>query len=132
MPFQPDIDAVTSRKRILRKDEIDLEELERVAKLHATKKDIAEWFRCSPSTLDNDPYFSVIIKAQNGTKQRLKQKALQRALEGDSDMMLKFCLTNYCKWSDKQVTEVTNELGEQGFTITVIPPAVRSESDEES
>lgn len=130
MPFQENIDAVTTRKRSIKNDEIDLIELERVARLHATKKDIAEWFRCSPSTLDNDPYYSIIIKAQNETKQRLKQKAIQRALEGDSDVMLKFCLTNYCKWSDKQVTEVTNELGEQGFTITVIPPAPRI--DEES
>jgi hypothetical protein len=128
MPYQSDID-IKSKKRILRKDEIDLDELERVAKLHATRKDIAEWFRCSTSTLDNDPYYSVIIKAQNETKQRLKQKALQRALQEDSDMMLKFCLTNYCKWSDKQVTEVTNELGEQGFTITVIPPAARPDEE---
>jgi len=129
MPYQSDIDK-TNKKRTIVKGDIDLVELERVARLHATRKDIAEWFRCSPSTLDSDPYYSVIIKAQNETKQRLKQKALQRALEEDSDMMLKFCLTNYCKWSDKQVTEVTNELGEQGFTITVIPPAARP--DEES
>lgn len=121
------IEDVKTKKRIIRKDEIDLEELAKIAALHATNNEIAEWFRCSRSCLDNDPYHSVIIKARNQTKQRLKQKALQRALEADSDPMLKFCLINYCGWTDKIVNQVENTENSTGFTVTVIPPKPRDE-----
>lgn len=124
MPKQSqDVLEVKARKRKIEHNSIDLEELEKVARLHATMADIAEWFRCSISTLNNDPYYSVIIKARNDTKQKLKQKALQRALEDGSDSMLKFCLTNYCGWSDKVVNQVENtDNSQNGFTISLIPP----------
>jgi hypothetical protein len=124
-----DIANVKTRKRKLHKGEINLEELGKVARLHATKREIAEWFRCSMSVLDDDPYHSVIIQAQNETKQRLKQKALQRALEESSDQMLVFCLKNYCGWSDKITQQIENTEESNGFTITVIPPKSRNQND---
>jgi hypothetical protein len=113
-----------SRKGVMNNRlQIDLEELAKVASFHLTLMEIADWFGCSSSALNYEPYKSVIKKAHNETKQRLKQKALQRAIEESSDKMLQFCLTNYCGWSDKTtaVMETNNESG-SGFTITVIPP----------
>jgi len=81
---------------------VNHEELERLARLHLTSKEIAEWFNCSVELLQREPYLSIIVKGRSETKQRLKQKAIQRAFE-NSDTMLIFCLKNYCGWGDNKV-----------------------------
>jgi len=84
---------------------VDMDELERLSKLHLTAGEIAEWFGCSPELLQRDPYLSIIQRGRADTKQRLKQKAIQRALEDNSDTMLIFSLKNYCKWGDNGPTD---------------------------
>jgi len=45
--------------------------------------------------------------------------------------MLKFCLKNYCGWTENnQVIQVQEDLTNNGFTITVIPPRSRSENND--
>lgn len=85
---------------------IDLEELKRLARLHLTNIDIAEWFGCDINTLSKTPYTEIILNAKSETKQRLKQKAIQRALIDNSDTMLIFCLKNYCGWTNNDKVEI--------------------------
>lgn len=84
---------------------IDIKELERLSHLHLTTNELAEWFGCHRTTLDREPYLSIIQRGRAETKQRLKQKAIQRALEDNSDTMLIFSLKNYCKWGDNGPTD---------------------------
>ena len=89
---------------------VDIKELEKVAKLNCTTKEMAIFFGCSRELLDQPRYAAIIQKSREDVKQRLKQKAVQRALVDDSDTMLIFCLKNYCGWSnnDKTQIELTN------------------------
>jgi|694.fasta_scaffold19564_17 hypothetical protein len=131
MPPKEKVDEVKTKRRSIKNYEIDLQQLEDIAKLHATNAEIALFFRCSASTLDNDPYYSIIVRARDETKQKLKKAALRRALEESSDQMLKFCLKNYCGWTENnQVIQVQEDLTNNGFTITVIPPRSRSENND--
>lgn len=87
---------------------IDKEELTRLSRLHLTNEEMAEWFNCAVSVLSTEPYKTIIHKGKSEIKQRLKQKAIQRALQENSDTMLIFCLKNYCGWNDnKQSMDVT-------------------------
>lgn len=87
---------------------VDHEELQKLARLHLTSVEMAEWFGCSVDLLTREPYLSIIHKGKSETKQRLKQKAIQRALVDNSDTMLIFCLKNYCKWGDNGPTDQTD------------------------
>ena len=53
----------------------------------------------------------VQYKAQRmeGIKTQLIHKALERAIQGNSNTMLIFCLKNICGWSDKAEKEITAE-----------------------
>lgn len=84
---------------------IDVVDLERLARLHLTNRELAEWFNVNENTLALEPYKHIIAKGKSETKQRLKQKAIQRALIDDSDTMLIFCLKNYCGWSNNEKQE---------------------------
>lgn len=103
---------------------IDKEELVRLARLHVTLQEMAEWFKCTREYLSMEPFITLINDAKSETKQRLKQKALQRALVDNSDPMLKFCLKNYCKWSDADIVSDGDtpaaEQSSHGFYIKVI------------
>lgn len=108
----------------------DLDELQRLARLHVTYKEIAEWFGCNESLLQYEPYVSIIAKARSETKQRLKQRALQRALVEGSDTLLIFCLKNYCGWGDnKAIIGESEDTHQQGYTIQIIPPVVAKQED---
>jgi hypothetical protein len=111
----------------------DLEELERLARLHVTYKEMAEWFGCNESLLQYEPYFTIIAKARSETKQRLKQKALQRALVENSDTLLIFCLKNYCGWGDNKSIIGEGEVPSQrGYTIQIIPPVNQNNNEPQS
>jgi hypothetical protein len=79
---------------------IHIQDLQKLAALHTSMKEIANWFGVPVTTLENDPWHTLIQDARSTTKQRLKTKAIDRALNADSDTMLKFCLANYCGFSD--------------------------------
>ena len=98
---------------------IDEVELKRLAELHITNKEIAQWFSVHEDTL-GQPYYAEIIKnGKSLTKQRLKQKAIQRALQDNSDTMLIFCLKNYCGWSNNDNAKPI-EVEEPAMTIEQI------------
>ena len=84
---------------------VDKDELAKLARLHLTNIEIADWFGCTSDLLSRSPYIEIIQKAKSETKQHLKQKAMQRALHDNSDTMLIFCLKNYCKWGDQGPTD---------------------------
>lgn len=81
---------------------IDEEELERMSRLHLTNTEIAQWFNCDINTLSLEPYRTIIANGKSETKQRLKQKIIQRALIDNSDTALIFALKNYCGWGDNK------------------------------
>ena len=90
--------------------------------MHLTTVEIANWFGCSRALLECEPFVAIIDKGRAETKQRLKQKALQRALVEDSDVMLKFCLKNYCGWTDVPTMNVSPDstVNNTGFTVSFI------------
>lgn len=117
---------------------IDTDDLIRLARLHLTFKELADWFGVTTEYMQTEPFASIVQKAKSETKQRLKQKALQRALSDGSDTMLKFCLKNYCGWSDNDtITNTPNETGDiersSGFTVSIISKkTTEQDNDNES
>jgi len=105
---------------------IDVDVLTNLARLHTTNAEIAKWFGIHPATLSHSPYIEIIEKAKSETRQRLKRKAISRALDDNSDTMLIFCLKNYCGWSNNDAAKpiqsdiqplTENEINEQIETI---------------
>lgn len=86
---------------------LDPLEVERVAILNCTQVELATFFNCSVELLLTEPYRSILTKGREQIKQRLKQKAIQLALNEDNVPMLKYSLANYCGWSNNNNAEIT-------------------------
>lgn len=92
-----------------KKIEIDMEQLENLAKLRPSLADCAAFFKCSEDTITQiikrkfNKTFKVFINEQVvHTKSELLRKALSEAFrETPNTKMLDLCLKNYCGWSDK-------------------------------
>ncbi len=63
------------------------EEVEKLALLHCTNKEIAEFFGIAVKTLEYN-FADLIQKARNVTKQRLRRAQLEVALKGNVPMLI--------------------------------------------
>lgn len=93
------------------------DELRRLSRLHLTDQEMADWLDCHITTLQLPQYKKIIHDGRSETKQRLKQKVIQRALDDNSDTALIFALKNYCGWSNNDKVEMKIE-------GTVPPPSL--------
>lgn len=63
------------------------EEVEKLAKLWCTDKEIAEWFGIDTNTLKYN-FSDIIIKGRSETKQALRRAQLKNALSGNTTMQI--------------------------------------------
>jgi len=111
---------------------VDEKQLAKLAGAHLTTKEISAILDISVSALEKSPYKEIISVERGLTKQRLKQKALQRALIDSSDVMLKFCLKNYCGMTDNDIIPIdgNGEDSNVGYTIKIVrPQAFKSKAE---
>jgi AraC-like DNA-binding protein len=94
-----------------------MHQLEELLRHRLSLEDCADFFRCSPDTIERrirenaDMTFSEFRKqSMVHTRLKLIKHALTRAEE--SDTMAIFCLKNICGWKDKQP-------GEEGPAVAV-------------
>ena len=85
---------VVGRKKIV----IPEEEFYKLACLHLSWRELGQHFGVHENTL-RDNFRDLYTKGVNSTKQRLRQKALDMALNGDRVMLI-FSLKNLVGWSD--------------------------------
>jgi hypothetical protein len=67
--------------------DIDRETVIKLARLHATRADIARWFGVDPDTIATR-FQQDIDLAMAETRTRLKNKMLEKALNGDTTMLI--------------------------------------------
>jgi len=126
--------------------EIDAEQLNKILKLRPTINDCAAIFNCSVKAIERfirreyDRTFTEQRDRQvSFTKNKLIQKALTLALEGDTKMLI-FALKNLCDWSEKH--EVTGEINVNSITdllmsadqdaLDITPKTIEGEVEERS
>ena len=63
------------------------EEVYKLAKLHCTNREIAEWFGIEESTLKYN-FSDIMAKGRTETKQALRRAQLKNALEGNTTMQI--------------------------------------------
>ena len=67
--------------------DIDEDEVRRLGMIGCTDGDIATWFGCEASTITKR-FSGILAKAREGTRQRLRKKQLEMALNGDRTMLI--------------------------------------------
>ena len=87
--------TVTKEGIVVGRDKIVVvpEEVEKLAKLWCTNREIAEWFGIEESTLKYN-FSDIIAKGRSETKQALRRAQLKNALEGNTTMQI---------WLGKQI-----------------------------
>jgi hypothetical protein len=66
---------------------IDEDEVRRLGMIGCTDRDISVWFGCDEQTIANR-FSDILAKAREGTRQRLRKKQLEMALNGDRTMLI--------------------------------------------
>jgi hypothetical protein len=97
--------TVTKEGIVVGRDKVVVvpEEVYKLAKLHCTNREIAEWFGIEESTLKYN-FSDIIIKGRSETKQALRRAQLKSALEGNTSMMI-WLGKNILKQSDNPIDE---------------------------
>ena len=97
--------------------ELDFKELDKLCAIHATRKEIADWFECSEDTIDRRcmENFGITFasyyeqKAVNG-KMSLRRKQFESAMAGNVTLMI-WLGKQYLGQSDKQdVSQTIQEI----------------------
>ena len=99
--------------------QVDITELKELAEMQLSNAEIARWFGVHSDFVSMEPYNSIIDNARSNIKQRLARKAVQRAIEGDSDAVLIFALKSVNKWGVEDKTPVAAPI-QSGFSIKLI------------
>lgn len=84
------------------------EEVAKLAQMHCTNKEMADFFGVKLQTF-MDNFRDIVNKNKLITKQRLRQAMLQQALSGDRVLMI-FLSKNYLGMSDNPLSEESNEI----------------------
>jgi hypothetical protein len=82
---------------------IELEEVKKLASLHLTYKDMAEFFGCKETTF-RDNFRSVVEKSRQVTKQRLMEAMLESAIVKQNPTILVWTSKNLLNWTDQPVS----------------------------
>lgn len=84
------------------------EEVAKLAQMHCTNKEMADFFGVKLQTF-MDNFRDIITKNKLITKQRLRQAMLQQALSGDRVLMI-FLSKNYLGMSDNPLSDESSEI----------------------
>lgn len=82
---------------------IELEEVKKLASLHLTYKDMAQFFGCRETTF-RDNFRSVVEKSRQVTKQRLMEAMLESAIVKQNPTILVWTSKNLLNWTDQPVS----------------------------
>ena len=92
--------------------ELNWDELAKLCAIHATKKEIADWFECSEDTIERRCMeefgisFAVYYDQKTASgKMSLRRKQYEQAMSGNTTMLL-WLGKQYLKQKDKQENEV--------------------------
>jgi len=86
---------------------INIEDVEKLAALHLTYKDMAEYFGCKENTF-RDHFKSVCQKARQKTKQRLMQAMLHNAIDKNQPAIQIFLAKNMLGFSNEPINTNVN------------------------
>tara|TARA_R110000803_G_scaffold4020_8_gene13795 strand:+ start:562 stop:984 length:423 start_codon:yes stop_codon:yes gene_type:complete len=100
--------TVTGRVVGRNKTVVPEEEFYKLACLHLSWRELGQHFNVHENTL-RDNFRDLYTKGINATKQRLRQKALDMALNGDRVMLI-FSLKNIVGWSDNPTNNEDTEV----------------------
>ena len=82
---------------------ITIEEVKKLASLHLTYKDMAQFFGCKENTF-RDNFRSVVEKARQTTKQRLMEAMLESAIVKQNPTILVWTSKNLLNWTDQPIS----------------------------
>jgi len=89
---------------------IRLDDVKKLAELHLTYKDMAEYFGCKESTF-KDHFHHEVVKSRQRTKQRLMQAMLHNALDKNQPTIQIWLSKNLLGFTDQPInTDSTNVL----------------------
>ena len=88
---------------------IDIEEVKKLASLHLTYKDMAEFFGCKENTF-RDNFRSVVEQSRQTTKQRLMEAMLESAIVKQNPTILVWVSKNLLNWTDQPLNTDTNQV----------------------
>lgn len=91
MRKNPKTDSITKEGVVVGRGEtrkvVPPDEVEKLAKLWCSNREIADWFGIEESTLKYN-FSDIIAKGRSETKQALRRAQLKAALEGNTSMMI--------------------------------------------
>tara|TARA_R100001460_G_scaffold9310_1_gene22591 strand:+ start:179 stop:646 length:468 start_codon:yes stop_codon:yes gene_type:complete len=87
---------------------ISIEEVKKLASLHLTYKDMADFFGCKETTF-RDNFRSVVEKSRQVTKQRLMEAMLESAIVKQNPTILVWTSKNLLNWTDNPVSSESNQ-----------------------
>ena len=82
---------------------IDITEVKKLASLHLTYKDMAQFFGCKENTF-RDNFRSVVEKSRQVTKQRLMEAMLESAIVKQNPTILVWTSKNLLNWTDQPIS----------------------------
>ena len=88
---------------------ITMEEVKKLASLHLTYKDMAQFFGCKETTF-RDNFRSVVEKARQTTKQRLMEAMLESAIVKQNPTILVWTSKNLLNWTDNPISTESNQV----------------------
>jgi len=98
---------------------INIDEVKKLAALHLTYKDMAEFFGCKENTF-RDNFRSVVEQSRQTTKQRLMEAMLESAIVKQNPTILVWVSKNLLNWTDNPINTDNN---------TVLPWNAETESE---
>jgi IS30 family transposase len=115
---------------------IDEEEFKKLCSLHCTQVEIAEFFNCSPDTIDRwckrtyqETFAEVFKKKSSAGKISLRRKQYSKAMEGNVPLLI-WLGKQFLGQRDSYVTEAEVNTGERRLVIN-LKPALAPETQTE-
>jgi len=88
---------------------IDIEEVKKLAALHLTYKDMAQFFGCKEMTF-RDNFRSIVEQSRQKTKQRVMEAMLESAIVKQNPTILVWVSKNLLNWTDQPINTDTNQV----------------------